>query len=120
MQRKHVRGLFAIHIETLSNWERNVGIPMVRHFPAIIRFLGYVPFGHDGTPGGRISFLRKCVGLTQVETARLTCVGCVNIWRYEKNLCPPDKRFRKLWKQLVGVAKKVQLWPQISREVQLG
>ena len=32
----HVCCLFAIHIATLKNWERNVSTPMVRRFPAII------------------------------------------------------------------------------------
>ena len=115
MQQKDVRGLFVIHIETLKNWERNACTPSVRHFPAIIRFLGYVRFDHDGTPGGQLAFLRKCAGMTQKEVARLTGIDVVSLWRYERNRQGPDKRFRELCAELVTAAKVPRLggrWEQ--------
>jgi len=114
MQHKHVRGIFATHIETLKNWERNVGTPMVRHFPAIIRFLGYVPFSHDGTPGGQLAFLRKCVGLTQRELGQLASVNLVDLWRYERNRLPVDGKYRAVVTILLNRTKHLGL-PEIQK-----
>jgi DNA-binding XRE family transcriptional regulator len=32
--------------ESVANWERERSHPQVRHYPAIIAFLGYCPFMH--------------------------------------------------------------------------
>ena len=104
------RGCGIIHIETLKNWERNACTPSVRHFPAIIRFLGYVPFGHDGTPGGRLAFLRECVGLTRRQVAWETGIDAVHLWRYERNTSAPDRGYREVWSHLVALAKRGKIW----------
>ena len=110
MPRTHVCGIFTIHIETLKNWERNACTPSVRHIPAIIRFLGYVPFGHDGTPGGRLAFLRECVGLTQRQVAWVTGIDAVHLWRYERNTSAPDRGYREVWSHLVALVKRGKIW----------
>src|SRR5688572_2694650 len=54
---------------SLQNWERRVYETAPRFYPAIIRFLGYVPFSHDGTRSGMIRWLRCCAGWTQQQLA---------------------------------------------------
>jgi len=44
-----------VHLETLKNWERNITPPSAHHFPAIIRFLGYVPPAMTATRRERYS-----------------------------------------------------------------
>jgi DNA-binding XRE family transcriptional regulator len=76
---------------SLQNWERGIYEPIPRFYPAIIRFLGYVPFAHDGTFGGQTRWLRLCAGWTREEFAAVVpCRECT-IWRWETNQ-PIDKR----------------------------
>jgi hypothetical protein len=60
-----VAKLISVHKVSIQNWERNVGTPLPGQLPAIIRFLGYVPFVHDDTVGGNIRWLRTCAGWTK-------------------------------------------------------
>jgi len=43
--------LIGVHKGSIQNWERNTGTPTPGQIPSIIRFLGYVPFEHDGLKG---------------------------------------------------------------------
>ena len=76
---------------SVQNWERGIYQPVPRYYPAIIRFLGYVPFKHDGSIGGKTRWLRMCAGWNQEELA--AAVGCneVTVWRWETNQ-PFEKR----------------------------
>ena len=74
---------------SLQHWEQNRGVPMPKQMPAIIRFLGYVPFAEEPGFGGRVAYLRKCAGLTQEELS--LHAGCSEdlIWRWEGGRNPP-------------------------------
>jgi len=86
LKQKEVATHLGIHFTTLQLWERGIGDPGVKSLPGIIRFLGYVPFACDLTPGGRLSFLRRCCGMTQEEiAARIEC-NPETLWRWESNL----------------------------------
>lgn len=78
---------------SVQNWERGIFQPVPRYFPAIIRFLGYVPFTHDGTVAGQTRWLRMCAGWNQQELAAAVECGDVTIWRWETGQ-PCDRR---LW-----------------------
>jgi transcriptional regulator with XRE-family HTH domain len=90
--------LIGVHKVSVQNWERNVGTPTPSQMPAIIRFLGYVPFTHDGSAAGRIRWLRMCAGWTQDELAGAAKCGEVTIWRWETGQ-PCDRR---LWSHGMG------------------
>lgn len=94
-----VAARIGVHIGSVQNWERNLGAPAASYVPAVVRFLGYIPFQHDGTVGGRIRWLRLCAGWTQSDLA--AAAGCdeATIWRWETN----HPRDRRLWVE--GVAK---------------
>lgn len=68
---------------SLQNWERGIYDPVPRFYPAIIRFLGYVPFTHDGTPAGIMRWLRCCAGWTQEQLATATNCNDVTVWKWE-------------------------------------
>jgi len=55
--------------ETVANWELGTAKPHVRHWPAVIRFLGCDPSPAGDTPGDRLRALRRKQGLTQREVA---------------------------------------------------
>jgi transcriptional regulator with XRE-family HTH domain len=72
-----------VHAASVQNWERNIGTPLPGQIPAVIRFLGYVPFEHDGSLSGRIRWLRTCAGWIQDELAAATRCGVSSIARLE-------------------------------------
>ena len=79
---------------SLQNWERGIYDPITRFYPAIIRFLGYVPFTHDGTPSGIIRWLRRCAGWTQKQLAAAAKCNDVTVWKWETGQ-PFDTRLRQ-------------------------
>jgi|GEM_PF-1317154 len=82
-----------VHRCSIQNWERNIGTPIPAQMPAIIRFLGYVPFGHDGSPGGKTRWFRVCAGWTQDELAEAAGCESVTVWRWETNQPFDHKRW---------------------------
>jgi DNA-binding XRE family transcriptional regulator len=72
-----------VHIASVQNWERNLGTPLPCQIPAVIRFLGYVPFDHEGSPSSRLRWLRICAGWTQDELAVAARCGVSTIARLE-------------------------------------
>ena len=86
LKQKEVAARLGMHFASLQLWERGIGDPGVKPLPAIIRFLGYVPFECQATPGGRISFLRRCCGKTQEELAGMISCNPDTVCRWESNL----------------------------------
>jgi transcriptional regulator with XRE-family HTH domain len=78
-------GLLGVHKGSIQNWERNLGSPLPAQMPAVIRFLGHVPFGHDGSQGGKTRWLRVCAGWTQDELAAAAGCASSTVWRWETN-----------------------------------
>ena len=92
LKQKEVAARLSIHFTTLQLWERGIGEPGVKTLPGIIRFLGYVPFACDATPGSRIAFLRRCCGMTQEELAMLIHCNPETIWRWENDKTPSNRK----------------------------
>jgi DNA-binding XRE family transcriptional regulator len=65
------------------NWERNLSVPMPSQIPAIIRFLGFVPFNHDGSLAGKLRWLRIAAGWTQDDWAKAANISPGTIGRWE-------------------------------------
>ena len=89
LEQTEVAAKLGVCRNSLQHWEQNRGTPLPKQMPAIIQFLGYVPFAEEPDFGGRIAFLRKCAGLTQEELSRYA--GCSEdlIWRWETGRNPP-------------------------------
>lgn len=73
-----------MHTASLQNWERNIGTPLPGQMPEIIRFLGYVPFTHDGSLGSKLRWLRTSAGWTQDDWARAARISPGTIGRWEE------------------------------------
>jgi hypothetical protein len=56
---------------------------MPSQIPAIIRFLGYVPFKHDGSLAGKLRWLRIVGGWTQENWAAAAKMNANTIGRWE-------------------------------------
>jgi transcriptional regulator with XRE-family HTH domain len=99
-----------VHFETLKNWERGIGSPMVRHIPAIIKFLGYDPEPEPEALPKRIAYARRRLGMTQEQLAEALSVDPVTVYRWEKGMsCPPESTILKLERM---VAKSRHAFPQ--------
>jgi len=104
LKQREVAARLGLHFGSLQLWERGIGDPGVKPLPGIIRFLGYVPFDCDPTPGGRISFLRRCCSMTQEELAALISCNPGTLWRWESNLTASSRKHDPaisiLWREL--------------------
>ena len=65
-------------------WERNLRTPYVHHIPAIIDFLGYVPYDPAWTAGERLRAVREALGLSQKKLANALGVDEGTVARWER------------------------------------
>jgi len=104
MEQREMASLLGMHRASAQLWERNVGEPGVKCFPVIIRFLGYVPFTCEATPGGQFHFLRNCCGKTQEELADLAGCDSSSVARWENGKINGAKKFAatvaRIWEEL--------------------
>jgi DNA-binding XRE family transcriptional regulator len=73
-----------VHFASVQNWERNLGTPLPYQIPAIIRFLRYVPFKHDGSWKGKLRWLRFAAGWTQEDWGKAAGISPGTIGRWEE------------------------------------
>jgi len=85
-----------VHIESLKNRERGVGLPSIRQMPRIIEFLGYDPELQPKTLAKRLAYARRRLGLTEKDLAEKLDVDPGTILRWEKGACvPPAKKLER-------------------------
>ena len=65
-------------------WEANRATPTLPFLPKIIEFLGYCPFDPDWTPGERLTWIRRYLGLSQEAMARRLRVDPGTLARWER------------------------------------
>jgi DNA-binding transcriptional regulator YiaG len=88
---------FGVHVESLKNWERGVGVPSLRQIRAITKFLGYDPEPQPRIMAERIVYLRSRLGLTQKQLANALSTDAVTLCRWEKGTAtPPLEKLRML------------------------
>jgi len=118
MEQREVAALLGLHRTSVQLWERNVGEPGVKCFPAIIRFLGYVPFECKATPGGQFHFLRNCCGKTQEELANLAGCDSSSVARWEIGRIDGAKKFdgvvAQIWEELQRLGIKALVWRALT------
>lgn len=77
---------------TITNWERNESIPVIRYMPAIIRFLGYDPLPPASSSHERLAGARRKLGLTQRKMAELLGIDPGTLQGWEAGDHQPSKR----------------------------
>lgn len=117
LKQTEVASLLGVHRGSIQLWEQGRGEQGVRSFPAIIRFLGYVPFECDGTPGGRFAFLRRCSGKTQEELAELTNCDPSSIARWENGMPERAKKLEATTAELWAELKKSEVAETVKRSL---
>lgn len=90
---------------TLANWEKNRREPGIRHYPAIMDFLGYCPSRAGTTFGERLMLHRTHRGLSRRALARAVGADPSSIGRWEaKEHIPTTSGVRRLEKYF-GMAR---------------
>ena len=76
--------------DTITNWENGYSEPDIQYYPALIHYLGYIPFEIDtATLSGRIKLHRYTRGISQKELAKELGIDESTIWRLEKGAYAP-------------------------------
>ncbi len=88
LQRKAAQ-LIGVSTETVRNWELGHTEPALRCWPAIIAFLGFVPFEVGESLGERIVAWRKLNGMPRSELADRLGVDESTVWRWEAGETEP-------------------------------
>jgi transcriptional regulator with XRE-family HTH domain len=93
LQQKEVALLICVDKTTIMNWERGHRTPAIRHIPAIIRFLGYVPFSVGDSLPERLEAYRRIRGLSRKKLARILGVDEATLWRWETGQRTPQGEY---------------------------
>jgi len=74
---------------SVYNWENNYFKPYFRFLPKIINFLGYMPYTSSKSIGEKLSIIRRSLGLSQNETAKIIGVDPSSISDWEQGTHKP-------------------------------
>jgi transcriptional regulator with XRE-family HTH domain len=80
---------------SVTNWELGRTKPALWFLPAIVRFLGYVPWSADGSIGQRLLAHRRERGLSQSALAQLLGIDPGTLGRWERGLRTPLGAFAR-------------------------
>ena len=89
---------------TIHNWEKGKSTPLITHYPAIIRFLGYDPGQpRDLTIPELLKAKRRQLGLTQRQVARLLHVDPSTITGWEQGDIVLKRDHRRVLARFLGL-----------------
>lgn len=94
------RGLFqrevavaiGVTANTITNWEWDQTTPVIRYWPGIIEWLGFVPFKVGESLPERIRAYRKLHGLTQHKLAQRLGVDESTVQKWEAGKHRPSRK----------------------------
>jgi DNA-binding transcriptional regulator YiaG len=89
-------------------WERGKATPTCPYWPKIIEFLGYCPFDPGWTPGERLTWIRRYLGLSQEVMARRLRVDPGTLARWERGEREPKGGFMAQLIEFVNIGTKRQ------------
>ena len=92
---REVADQIGVDVTTIRNWELGHAEPAIRHFPALIRFLGYVPLRRPVLLAEELRVYRKLKGVSRERFARQLGVDPATVWRWESGNRVPGRRLRK-------------------------
>ena len=99
LEQKDVAQIIQVSENTVWNWEAKRTEPIIRHYPAIMEFLGYCPWGHLQTWGERLNRYRIHQGLSLEQFAHELGVDPGTLARQLKK--NPSAYFKKKVTELI-------------------
>ena len=92
-------------VDTITNWELNRSEPKIQYLPAIIDFLGYVPFSPGESFPEKLKAYRMIKGLTQRQLARELSVDPTTVMKWETGTSKPMPKTQELVLGVIGRAR---------------
>ena len=90
---KDIADMIGICEDTVTYWENDRAEPLTKHYPKLIKFLGYIPFEIDtNTTAGKMKMYRFLNGLSQEDLAKELGINESTVFHYEngKHLPQPQ------------------------------
>jgi transcriptional regulator with XRE-family HTH domain len=81
-----------VNPDTIRSWETNATTVALKHVPAVVEFLDYVPFPEPATLSERLRLYRKLNGISRRELACRLGVDETTVWRWEVGRGNPSGR----------------------------
>jgi len=104
LTQKEAGRLIGVEREGLCDWENHVTEPTIELYPAIIQFLGYVPFSFQTeTIGEEVKKFRYLHGLSQDQLARKLGIGSATIHRLEAGVGKVNTGTMRLLQPILGL-----------------
>ncbi len=110
MHQSDVARQIRVITETTRNWELGHTEPAIRHFPAIVRFLGYIPMPRPTTLAEELCTFRKLKGMSRKEFARRIGVDPSTVGRWESGERLPNPRLHQRIESLIRPMLKSSRW----------
>ena len=85
---------------SIYHWEKNQNQPYVRHYPAIIKFLGYNPLNPGKTIGSKILYCRMTRGFSRRKLAKEMGIDEGTLARWELDRKAPTGKCLALVNEL--------------------
>lgn len=95
LRQRDVAERLGVCAESVRNWERGHTEPALASWPAVIDFLGVVPFPVGESLAERIRGWRTIHGVPRTELAALLGVDESTVWRWESGAATPEPRHRR-------------------------
>ena len=108
---REVAATLGVRVDTIRNWEVGRNGPAQWQWPAVVAFLGYVPFGTDGSLAEKLKAYRRLHGLSQVRLADLIGVDPSTVWHWEcRNSSPSRQHMGRIRTLLSHDGSAVTMW----------
>ncbi|WP_462231513.1 helix-turn-helix domain-containing protein [Mucilaginibacter sp.] len=108
MQRDAAK-IIGVSEDSVTYWENNRAQPQIRHYRAIIAFLGYYPFDHETESfAGRLRQLRYSLGYTYKQLGAAINVNGSTVRGWEHSINIPTMPHRLRMMALIEQSSKPQ------------
>ena len=102
LTQKQAAELMGVDAYTVLNWEKGKTTPLLKDWPGLIRFLGYVPLPQPVSLSDRLHYVRCVRGWSLKEAAAAAGIH-EETWGYwERRQNPPQKQMRERIEQFLA------------------
>ena len=98
---KDVAERVGVDVCSVTNWELNRTEPEIRYMPAILDFLGFVPFDTGGTFGERVRTYRMCNGVSQEKLAEELRIDAGTLRKWEAEESQPSRKLQARVEEMI-------------------